>query len=63
MDAQEFEEKTGRAPENDDLERVNCPEAGVDGHWLCGWCENHDKPFFECGCRDRNMVKRLKIKI
>ena len=50
MNAEEFEEKVGRAPIHDDLERVNCPDAGELGHWYCGWCPEHDKPRFECGC-------------
>lgn len=50
MDATEFEQKVGRPPENDDLDRVNCDKHGLPGHYFCGWCEMHDKPRFECGC-------------
>ena len=50
MDDEEFKKRTGRAPEQDDLERVNCPKAGKIMHSACGWCEQHDKPRFECGC-------------
>jgi hypothetical protein len=50
MNIQEFEQKTGRAPEHDDLDRVNCLKAGQLGHYHCGWCDNHDGPIFECGC-------------
>lgn len=49
MDAKEFEEKTGRKPVNDDLERVNCPDAGKVGHFGCGWCNGCNKPAYECG--------------
>lgn len=55
MNAEMFEEKVGRPPQHDDLERVNCPDAGKDGHWYCGWCLEHDLPRFECGCRLRNL--------
>ena len=48
MNAEEFKQKTGCAPEDDDLERVNCPKAGQTGHLNCGWCDKHDHPVFEC---------------
>jgi hypothetical protein len=48
-----FKAKTGRSPELDDLERVNCDKAGEVGHYSCGWCHDHQKPVFECGCRLR----------
>ena len=51
MDANEFEDRTGRKPEHDDLERVNCKRAGEIGHWACGWCDKHYAPRAECGCR------------
>jgi hypothetical protein len=44
----EFKEKTGREPEQDDLERVNCNKVGQLGHWMCGWCATSAKPRFEC---------------
>jgi hypothetical protein len=50
MSAMEFEEFLGSPPENDDLERVNCKEAGTIGHSQCGWCLYHSRPRFECGC-------------
>lgn len=53
MNAQEFEQKVGHAPHDDDLERVNCPVAGIGGHSMCGWCGEHDKPRFVCGCVGR----------
>ena len=51
MSAEEFKAKTGRSPKDDDLEWVNCVQAGELGHWYCGWCRVHDKPRFTCGCR------------
>lgn len=50
MDAIQFAQKTGRAPEQDDLERVNCSNVGEPGHAACGWCNLHDGPRFQCGC-------------
>ena len=50
MTKKEFKEKTGHEPEQDDLARVNCIEAGTIGHSLCGWCNTHDTPRFMCGC-------------
>jgi hypothetical protein len=38
----------GRPPENDDLDRVNCSEAGKLGHRLCGICKRHRLPMFCC---------------
>lgn len=43
---QEFEKAVGRPPENDDLERCNCPEAGQDGHESCGWNYEDNLPQF-----------------
>lgn len=50
MNAKEFEAKTGREPQDDDLERANCRHGGHVGHFHCGWCTEHDSPVFECGC-------------
>jgi hypothetical protein len=49
IDAKTFEEKTGHKPQDDDLERSNCKEAGVLGHTFCGWCDDCEKPVFMCG--------------
>ncbi len=57
MDAELFKEKTGYSPEYDDLDRVNCDKAGEVGHWTCGWCEEHDKPCFICGCLKKSPNK------
>lgn len=50
MDEAEFRRRVGTPPVQDDLDRVNCPKAGEMGHWQCGWCEEHDRPRFMCGC-------------
>ena len=47
MNEIEFMEATGYAPELDDLERANCPNAGTLEHWGCGIC-SHGKPVFAC---------------
>lgn len=61
-----FVEKTGREPEQDDLERCNCKEAGKIGHLCCGWCDVHQIPVFECmECmtrrHDEQRAESLKI--
>lgn len=38
---------TGRKPEQDDLERCNCGNAGAIGHFCCGWDYKHNLPMFE----------------
>jgi len=48
--AEMFIKATGYAPQHDDLDRCNCTRAGDIGHWSCGWCEEHNKPRFVCGC-------------
>jgi hypothetical protein len=59
MDAIIFEIKTGSKPINDDLDRVNCRHAGEIGHNNCGWCGQHDKPMFMCGCGLRHPELRI----
>jgi hypothetical protein len=49
MTAKQFEQITGRPPEQDDLERVNCPQAGSIGHEHCGTCPVCNLPRFMCG--------------
>lgn len=53
LSAAAFKEVVGRAPEQDDLLRVNCLDAGKVGHYKCGWCESHGSPRFQCGCLAR----------
>jgi len=48
--AEEFEAMVGRPPQDDDLDRVNCPDAGLLGHLLDGVCGVHEVPRFVCGC-------------
>ncbi len=47
--AERFAAAVGREPENDDLDRCNCPDAGNIGHLGCGWCRQCEKPRFICG--------------
>lgn len=47
MNEEEFTARFGHPPERDDLDRVNCEQAGQPGHIGCGVCE-HDKPTCEC---------------
>jgi uracil-DNA glycosylase len=49
ISAERFTAAVGREPENDDLDRCNCPEAGKIGHSGCGWCRQCDRPRFICG--------------
>lgn len=49
--AEQFKAATGRDPEDDDLERVNCPQAGRIGHLCCGWDSVWNRPQFEIGPR------------
>ena len=44
---EKFIEATGREPEQDDLERVNCKQAGEIGHFCCGWDEPANLPRFD----------------
>lgn len=51
MTAEEYKNRFGSIPIRDDLERANCPKAGIEiGHGCCGICNKHDKPRFKCGC-------------
>lgn len=43
-----FTKLTGRAPENDDLDRINCEEVGKPGHYACGVCPTCGKPAWDC---------------
>lgn len=59
--AEFFEQATGRAPIEDDLERCNCDQAGTMGHEFCGWnyrknvptsYNRHDDPAYLVTCKD-----------
>lgn len=50
MTAEVFEVATGREPRQDDMHRVNCDQDGTPGHLMCGWCNDHGLPRFQCGC-------------
>jgi hypothetical protein len=45
--ADDFKRSTGYEPEQDDLERANCPLAGQPGHVWCGICR-HGEVLFTC---------------
>jgi hypothetical protein len=47
MTKEQFKELVGREDTQDDLERVNCPNAGEFGHSSCGWNYKHNCPMFE----------------
>ena len=47
---EQFIRATGEEPVQDDLERSNCTHSGEPGHFMCGWCDSHDKPRHICGC-------------
>jgi hypothetical protein len=49
----------GAPPEDDDLERVNCPLAGQVGHQGCGWNKRANLPAFMSFITDEN--DRLKV--
>lgn len=34
---EEFTKMTGREPEGDDMDRLNCEQAGQAGHYQCGF--------------------------
>lgn len=53
MTAVMYESITGDKPIQDDLERVNCPNAGEIGHSNCGWCFKCNTPAFSCTCTRR----------
>lgn len=46
---EQFKQATGHEPRHDDLERANCDQAGQIGHYSCGWCEQCNRPRFQCG--------------
>lgn len=61
MTKDEFYAATGHMPENDDLERANCEQAGMVGHTSCGVCE-HGLPVFLCQpCFMATASKPLKL--
>ena len=47
--AEYFEEKVGRPPVMDDLEKCNCTEQGYSGHTQCGWNKEKEMPVFMVG--------------
>lgn len=44
-----FKQYVGREPQDDDLERCNCNNAGKAGHGQCGWNNKQNLPVFMVG--------------
>ena len=44
-----FTKFVGRAPEQDDMDRVNCTHVGQMGHHFCGWNYAKNLPVFMAG--------------
>ena len=57
--AEQFEKATGRKPQDDDLERVNCPNAGMPGHLQCGWNHIEDRPVYEVGTEVNSIANQI----
>lgn len=56
-----FHYRVGRAPEKDDLDRCNCPQAGNTGHTSCGWCGLCHMPKFMCECPTAHVVNNRGV--
>jgi len=50
-----FLESTGVCPEQDDLDRANCKQAGEPLHHLCGWDCDLNLPRWD----NRSVVRRF----
>lgn len=61
MNADQFRLFFKRAPQQDDLDRVNCDRVGELGHSCCGVCEKHNKPRFQCGCVAPLVAKKASV--
>ena len=57
IDAKRFFEITGRGPEDDDLDRVNCLKDGP-GHRFCGICTECGQPRFICLGEDYHAAQK-----
>lgn len=53
----DFELATGHKPEQDDLDRCNCQQAGEGGHFQCGWNPDTNLPAFMGGYDFTKAVK------
>lgn len=63
MTEQEFEQITGHKPINDDLERINCSDAGKLGHKQCGVCKHNYPKFLVCHlCRLYEIINEVSTK-
>lgn len=55
-----FKEATGVDPEQDDMDRCNCPHAGTIGHSQCGWNYEKQLPVFMCFDVSDTLQEQLK---
>jgi hypothetical protein len=59
MTAEQFKAAMGVDPKPGDLERANCPQAGLPGHVSCGMCEcGAYRPIMYC---ERCLAERAEI--
>src|SRR5574343_1589228 len=62
----DFLDVTGNLPEDDDLARVNCQEAGEIGHECCGIC-HHNRPKFlicpHCNIEREELAARILLRL
>lgn len=58
MSPEEFEKTFGFKPENDDIERAECPDAGLLGHFNCGVCPNCGMPRYTPSCTTQHLYDR-----
>ena len=59
---EKFLKHVGFEPENDDLERCNCKEAGQWGHKDCGWSNTTNMPMFMGESATPHYLRKLIIK-
>ena len=59
--AKQYEDATGAAPEDDDMDRANCTKAGEIGHIQCGWCEVHQQPYAILLFSERKLLAKNHI--
>lgn len=59
--AEDFRRATGHEPQNDDLDRANCPLAGKFGHSQCGWNHQVNLPVFMAGPEPPKPVEQKRM--
>ena len=50
----------GVVSRNANLDEINCPEAGVAGHYNCGWCPRCDTDLNRCVCPRSSLGERSR---